>query len=152
MKKLLLGLSCALFISPALAEISVTAPQVRAVPAGQKVTAAFMSVENTGLEDLSIVSADSDIAEVVELHTHLKEGDKMMMRKIDTIPLPSSSVTKLQPGGLHIMLIGLEEPLSIDQVVEIELSLSNGDSLTVEAPVKKIMPMMQGMKHGMHKK
>ena len=42
--------------------------------------------------------------------THIKDGELMRMRKVDAIEAPASRVA-LEPGGLHVMLMGLKEPL-----------------------------------------
>jgi copper(I)-binding protein len=151
MKNLLMTLTLALSVSPALAEIKVENAHIRAVPPSQKITAAFMVFENKGADDLAIISGSSDISEVVELHTHKKEGDKMMMRQIEEISSPSGVTTELKPGGLHLMLIGLKEPIHLEQTVDINLNLSNGQTLVITAPVKEIMPMMKHSHTEMHK-
>lgn len=152
MKKLITGLLCSLTISPAFAEITFDDARVRAVPPTQTITAAFMQIHNTGSEDLAIIGAESPVSEVVELHTHIRDGEKMQMRQIPQIELPAMATTTLQPGGLHLMLIGLKATLELDQPIDITLKLSNGETQTLTAPVKEIMPMMQGHGHQMEGK
>lgn len=130
--------------------VSVEDPYVRAVPPGQKNTGAFMLLKNQDSQARSIVSAESDAAEVVELHTHIHENGMMKMRQIDSIDIPASGETVLKPGGLHVMLIGLKQPIVPDEPVEITLVYANGERQGISAVGRKLqmkMPMHGGMKH-----
>lgn len=114
-------------------------------------TGAFMDIKNSGA-DLKVVSAESSISKVVELHTHIKDGDVMRMRKVPAIELPANSTTHLKPGGLHVMFIGLKETLKIDQKIDLKLNFSDGSSQSLEVPVKMIQKpgMKKTMKHEMN--
>ncbi|MCK7575835.1 MAG: copper chaperone PCu(A)C [Chromatiales bacterium] len=123
------------------AGLEVGDPYVRAVPPGQPNSAVFMSLRNTSDEDRALVGAESPAAEVVELHTHVKEGEMMRMRRIERIDLPAGERVTLQPGGLHVMLIGLKSELTPDRTVELTLIQDDGERLTVQAPVRPVAPM-----------
>ncbi|MCU7837726.1 MAG: copper chaperone PCu(A)C [gamma proteobacterium symbiont of Taylorina sp.] len=123
--------------------ISVSDPYVRAVPPGQTVSASFMQLKNSSDKQHAIVNVKSTISKVVELHTHTHENGMMMMRQVEKMEIPANGETVLQPGGLHIMLIGLHNELTLDQKVSLTLEFEDGSSKTIEAPVRKIM--MKGM-------
>ncbi len=99
-------------------------------PAAATVSAAYMSVHNPGDQARQIVSAHSDVAEHVELHTHTHKDGMMQMRQVDEVALPAGETVRFEPGGLHIMLIGLSSPLEAGQDVAITLTLDNGESVT----------------------
>ena len=131
------------------ADIVAKHARVRAVPAGQVNSAAFMMLKNNSSEDRLLVSAHSDISKAVELHTHKKEGGMMRMRQVDSIAIKAGSKTVLKPGGLHIMFIGLKHGLKAGENVELKLVFDNKTELALTVPVK----MVKGMhKKGMHKK
>ncbi|RXJ88749.1 hypothetical protein CRV01_08990 [Arcobacter sp. CECT 8983] len=148
MKKTLLGLlviASALFAS----SIEVKNSYVRATPPGLPNSAAFMTVINNTDKDVAIVKASSPVSKVVELHTHDMKDGVMKMYQVPKIDVTSKSQTVLKPGGFHIMLIGLYNPLKVGENVELTLELSNGETKTITAPVKTVMG---GMKHhGNHK-
>ena len=148
MKKILLGLivgSVALFAS----NIEVNDSYVRATPPGLPNSAAFMTVVNNSDKDIAIVKASSSVSKVVELHTHDMKDGVMKMYQVPKIDIASKSQTVLKPGGFHIMLIGLYNPLKVGENVELTLELSNGETKTIQADVKTVMG---GMKHhGNHK-
>ena len=127
------------------ASIIVEDPYVRHMPPTQSVTGAFMVLKNTTGSDLAVVSAESDVADKVELHTHLHENGVMKMRQADNIAVPAGGATVLEPGGLHVMLIGLKQPLELGQMVEIKFNIDDGSSAQTQATVKSVMG---GMKMG----
>ncbi len=135
--------------------VDVNAPYVRAVPPGQPNSAAFMMLKNRDAQAHAVVNASSDVAKVVELHTHIHEGGMMKMRRIDKIDVPANGMAELKPGGLHVMLIGLKRELAPGQKVAVTLEYEDGSTETVEAPVRKVMMQMNmkkdmgGMKHNM---
>lgn len=147
MKKTLLGLlvaGTALFAS----SIEVKDSYVRATPPGLPNSAAFMTVVNISDKDIAIVKATSKVSKVVELHTHDMKDGVMKMYQVPKIDVAANSETVLKPGGFHIMLIGLYNPLKVGENVELTLELSNGETKNITAPVKTVMG---GMKHHGHK-
>lgn len=124
--------------APGLAqELVVQEPRIRMMPPGAPNTGAFMTLKNPG-PDSALVAAHADISRAVELHTHVSEGGVMRMRQVPEIALPSGEPVVLEPGGLHVMFIGLKAPLSEGQQVPVRLELADGSSVEVIIPVRKI--------------
>jgi periplasmic copper chaperone A len=123
------------------ANVTIVSPWARATPGGAKVGAAFLEIQaNPGLED-KLVSAASGIAATVELHDHVREGAVMRMRKVDGIPIPAGKSVTLKPGGLHIMLIDLKEPLVEGGTIELTLTFEKSGAVGVKVPVQKVGAM-----------
>jgi len=120
--------------------IEIEGPYVRAVPPGQPNSAAFLRLTNEDAEDHALVAAESDVAMVVELHTHTKTGGLLRMRKVDRIPLPAGETVRLAPGGLHLMLIGLKRQLAPGDMVDLTLIFEDGGRRTLTAPVEQTLP------------
>ncbi len=134
------------------ASVVVEDAYVRSMPPTQTVTGAFLVFKNSTDSDRAVVSAESDVSDKVELHTHLHEDGVMKMRQVDQIDVPAGGETVLEPGGFHVMLIGLKQPLKLGQMVDIKFYIDDGSSTQVQAEVKTIMSGMK-MKGGMdHKK
>lgn len=133
--------------------IQVENPFAREVPPTAPASASFMTLHNDSNEQIDIVAAHSDVAKVIELHTHIDDGGVMRMRKIPQIEIPANGTTELKPGGLHIMLIGPHNPIKVGQTVTVTLEFKDGSRKTVDMPVKSFKPMMHkmngqmGMKH-----
>ncbi len=131
---LLMGLS----LGVRAGEVTLGDPYARAVPPGQPNSAVFMTLRNTSAQDLALVEAQSPAAEVVELHTHVQEEGMMRMRRLDRIELRAGETVKLEPGGLHLMLIGLQQRLEPGESVELTLIYDDGSEARIQAPVRKI--------------
>lgn len=133
---------------PALAEVTTTNAYVRAVPPGQSNSAAFMQLNNLADKGVSLVSATSNAAQTVELHTHIHDQGVMRMRQVDKIDIAAHATTSLQPGGFHVMLIGLNQDLMVGDEVSMGLTFSDGQTLELNLPVKAVESMMHSkMKH-----
>jgi copper(I)-binding protein len=130
--------------------LSVGDPYARAVPPGQPNSAVFMQITNVSDQDRALVAADSDASNVVELHTHRNEDGMMKMRRVEKIDLPAGETVILEPGGLHVMLIGLTRALEPGGDVAVTLRLDDGSEIPIAAPVRKIQPPMMpgGGAHG----
>lgn len=116
---------------------------VRATPPGANNSAAFMTLRNLGPTPLEVVSATSPAASVVELHTHVHEGGVAKMLQVEGLAVEAGQSRELQPGGDHIMLIGLHEALSPSTTVDITLHIRGGQTVTVKAPVRATAPSTQ---------
>jgi copper(I)-binding protein len=121
--------------------VSIADPYVRATPPGQPNSAAFMTLTNASPLPRALVSATSPAAKTVELHTHVKEDGIMRMRQVERIEIPAGQTVTLAPGGLHVMLIGLEKELKPGVSVDLSLSFDDGSEAKIQAPVRKIEPM-----------
>lgn len=124
-------------------DVTVINPYVRAVPPGQPNSAAFMQLENKSSTRHAIVKAQSPVAKVVELHTHIMEGGIMKMRQVKKIDVPAQGKTMLQPGGLHVMFLGLNSELKPGKSVPITLIYEDGSKTIIHARVRKLKMHMQ---------
>ena len=93
--------------------------------------AVFMVLENT--EGDQLLKVEADVADLVELHTHVHEGDVVRMRAVDTLPIKDTVV--LKPGGLHIMLIDLHHPLKEGDTISVKLMFEKSGSIVLDIPV-----------------
>jgi copper(I)-binding protein len=123
-------------------------PYVRAVPAGLDQTAAYLTLRNGGQKNLTLTQAASPAARAIELHTVVDEGGLKKMRPVPKIDIPAGGEVRLQPGGLHIMLIGLRAPLTEGASVALTLTFQDGSRREVSAPVRAIGSTLPMMHHG----
>jgi hypothetical protein len=107
-----------------------------------------MILHNHGIKERSVVAAYSDVAAAVELHNHIMEDGMMKMRRVDAIVIPGHGEVVLQPGGSHIMLIGLTRSLEMGEKVAIELEFADGEHLSFEAPVQMAPGRHDQANHG----
>ncbi len=139
MKKLTL-LICTLLISISsfASEIDISKQLIRATPPHAKSSAAFFTITNNTDKSINLVAVNSDIAEQVQIHNNINKDGMMKMRQVDTIMIKANSSTSLQPGGYHVMFIGLKNSLTEGQSVDLMLYFDNGEQIKVNTPVQKI--------------
>lgn len=106
---------------------------------GSENGAGFGVFANHSDEDIVIVGAESSAANRVEIHQHVAKDGEMQMEEIEALPVAAGEKVTLQPGGYHIMLFGLTQPLATDDSYMITLYLSNGDQIESQAPVRSLM-------------
>lgn len=132
----LIALGLAAAATPALAhdythgDLRIGHPWSRAASANTN-GAGFMTIRNTGAQSDRLVSASTPIARTVELHTHIRDGEVMRMRPVNDIPVPAGQTVRLRPGGLHVMLIGLTEPLRQGSEVPLTLRFERAGEVQV---------------------
>ncbi len=152
--KFTLLISLALFSASVMADmaqqIEIVQPHVRAAILQQRNSAAFMTLKNNG-STAELVNAHSPVAKIVELHTHINDNGVMRMRRVPKITVPDHGEVKLQPGGYHVMLLGLKRNLRPGDEVDIKLDFADGSSRQLKVPVQKMMmrPMKNMHKHMM---
>lgn len=98
--------------------------------------AAYLQVRNTGSTADRLIKATSDIAEMVELHTVVREGDVMKMEPVEAIDVPANGEAILKPGGFHIMLLGLKQELKVGEKFTITLQFEQAGTVEVQAEVR----------------
>lgn len=92
---------------------------VRGTVATQKATGAFMRL--TPSANARLVSAQSPVAGVVEIHEMAMENDVMKMRQVPGLDLAAGRTLELKPGGYHVMLMDLKQPLKAGDSVPLTL-------------------------------
>lgn len=120
-------------------EIQIKDPYVREVPPNQTISASFMTIKNNTGSDIALLKVTSNIAKSIELHEHIHNNGLMQMRQVSKIIIPANGSKKLQPGGFHIMLFGLQRKIKAGEKVHLILEFDNGKKEKVSASVKKIM-------------
>jgi copper(I)-binding protein len=128
---LLLG-SCA---SPAREGVLVSEAWARPAPQGAN-GAVYFVIENNSSQADSLVGVSGDIAEAVEMHESSMNGEVMEMHQLQVVPLDAGAQVVFQPGGLHVMLIGLRQELQAGDEFEITLAFQESEGITLRVPVR----------------
>lgn len=156
MKKLFItGLLALTTAAWAQTTVKVEDAWVRGTVATQKATGAFMRL--TPSANARLVEAKSPVAGVVEIHEMTLEKDIMKMRQIPGLDLAADRTMELKPGGYHVMLMDLKQPLKGGEQVPITLVFEDDAkkrftqdikaSVTVLGGGNSPMPMKPGMDH-----
>jgi copper(I)-binding protein len=117
-------------------QLEVSNAWARATPGKSATGAAYVTIQSPTADKLVAVS--SPVAKKAELHTMSMSGMVMKMRPVTSIDIPAAQAVTLQPGGLHIMLVGLAKPLQTGQSFPLTLTFDKAGSRTVNVRVEKI--------------
>ena len=109
---------------------------IRAAPEDGNSAAYLILQNNTGADD-ELVGASSDSAQAVELHES-KIGDDGVMQMIprSTILIRAGEEVEFEPGGLHVMFVGLKQNLDAGDEITMTLHFKNGKDISINVPVK----------------
>ena len=141
MFKQTLFMMAALVALGAQAQTTVAEPWIRGTVPQQKATGLFASI--TSAKGGKLVSASSPVAGVVEIHEMAMEGNLMKMRALPSgLDLPAGKAVALKPGGYHVMLMELRQPLKEGETVPVTLNFEDKagrkQSVEVKAAVKAL--------------
>jgi copper(I)-binding protein len=105
----------------------------------------------TASRDSRLVEARSPAAGTVEIHEMALQDNVMRMRAVGSIALPAGKTVKLEPGGYHVMLMGLKQPLNTGDTVPLTLVFEGPDkareTVEVRAVVRALTAGHGSMKH-----
>lgn len=133
---LLLWALCGGVQAASAVNLSINDAWLRATPPGAEVGSGYGELRNAGAKPLRIVKITSPVAASVEVHSMSMEGGVMRMRMLDTVRVPAKGVLTLEPGGQHLMLMGLRQPLVAGQTIPLVFKLADGRTVSVQMPVR----------------
>ena len=96
-----------------------------------------MTITTRSLEPDRLISATCPLADSVELHTTVMEGSIMRMRPVQGIDVKPGEPASLKPGGLHVMLLGLRQPLKEGMSFPLILTFEKAGARSIEVKVQR---------------
>ena len=122
------------------AQTQVEDAWVRATVAGQQATGAFMTV--TASSDSKLLSVQTPVAKIVQIHESTMKNDVMSMHPVDFVALPAGKAVTLDPHSYHVMLIDLVGQVKEGDKVPLTLTVENAngekESIKVEAEARAL--------------
>ena len=124
----------------------------RATAGPAKAGAAYLTISNMGHETDRLVAVKSDLAKRTEIHNHLMEDGVMKMRHVEAVEVSPGTPTILQPGGLHIMFMGLNKPFVEGETLPMTLVFEKAGEIDVKFSVQGVGAKSKKHDgHGAHK-
>lgn len=117
--------------------ITLAGAWLRETLPGKNISAGFLTLANDGEQD-ALIGVACDAASTVELHRMVHDNGQMKMEQVKEIVLPSHGEVKLEPGGLHLMLFGVHEPLLAGKTVKLTFTFRQAKPQTIEVPVRAL--------------
>lgn len=118
--------------------IKIIEPWARATPGGVTVGAAYLKIHTSNPNGDRLIAAASPTAGRVEIHSHIVEDGVMKMRKVDGLQVSTNAPAELAPGGDHIMLFDLKQPLKQGDKLPLTLTFKDAGEIVVEAAIAAI--------------
>lgn len=126
--------------------VTVSDAWARSSPTGVTMGAVYFDITSVDDDSLVAVSVSSDVAARAEIHEVVKAMDMgddasdthdhaMSMQEMDALELPAGTLLQLIPGGYHIMLIDLAEPLVVGETFDLTLDFDQAPDLSVTVEV-----------------
>ena len=123
----------------------------RATPGGAKTGAVYMTLINRGADEDELVAVATPVAGEAHLHLMSMDNGVMSMRPVPAIDLAPGATVTLGPGGYHVMLTGLRQPLKDGDSFPLTLTFAKSGTQKVEVKVAKIGAMAPDTMGGMQK-
>lgn len=131
-----------------LGSLKIGHPWARATPPTAPAGGGFLTITNTGTTADRLVSATSAAAGQVQVHEMKMDGNVMRMRELENgLEIPPGATVTLAPGGLHLMMMGLKNPLKENTRVPLTLVFEKAGKIDVELVVMAIGASPGGHKH-----
>jgi copper(I)-binding protein len=116
--------------------LRISQPWSRATAAGMPMGVAYLNITNLGKKADALIAASTPAAARVEMHhTTLVDG-MARMRPLREIAIAAGATVKIEPGGIHLMLVDLKAPLVAGEPVPLTLEFRVAGRVTVELDVK----------------
>lgn len=119
-------------------DLHIGHPWARPTPPSAKNGALYMEIRNNGAQADTLTGVKTALAPTVELHATLNEDGVMKMRRVENgVEVPAGGAVKFEPGGLHVMLVGLTEPLKEGARYPVTLMFQKAGEIAAEIAVEK---------------
>jgi copper(I)-binding protein len=122
----------------AFASLKIDHPFARATPPGAKTGGVFITVENTGTQSDRLLSVSTPMAGVAELHQMSVDAGVMRMRGVAALEVRPGEKLQLRPGGYHVMLSELRQPLKVGDKFPLTLKFQNAGAVEVSVWVEEM--------------
>lgn len=126
--------------------VEVSEAWARATTSSARVGGVFLKIRATGAGD-RVVSASTPLAEKVELHETIRDGNVMRMREVPALMVPAGQTVELKPGSYHIMLIGLKQPLNRGESFPLTITFEKAPAVTATVTVQAAGAGGMGHRH-----
>ena len=115
-------------------ELAVSRAWARATPPGSTVGGAYFAIDNHGTTPARLIAVSSSVASEAAVHVTQIAGGVAGMHETPLV-VPAHGSVKLNPGGMHLMLMGLKAPLVQGSHFELRMNFEPGGVVTVSVPV-----------------
>lgn len=118
-----------------IGSLLIAKPWARASIGTGRPAAAYFTITNEGQDDDRVIGLETPLAETAKVHATVNDGGVMKMLAVEDLTIEPGETLALKPGGLHVMLIGLREPLNEGGFFPLTVAFEKAGSTTLQVPV-----------------
>ncbi|SRR6266566_1724207 len=119
-------------------------PWARATPGGAKTGAAYMTVKNSGASADRLLGATTSVADKVQFHKETTDNGVSRMQEVPSVNIEPGAQITFKPGEMHMMMVGLKQPLKEGQSLPMTLQFEKAGSIAVTVSIEKVGAMGHG--------
>jgi copper(I)-binding protein len=125
-----------------LGELTIASPWSMELPPNAPTVAAYFVIHNNGSTADTLMSVDTPIAGLAQLHEHVHANGLMKMQQVPSVEVAPGGDAVFAPMGYHVMLLELQDKsrLTDGQTFPLTLHFEKGGEVTVQVPVMKQAP------------
>jgi len=139
-------------------DLTIDHPWSRELPPNAPAGAAYFTLKNQGTAADRLLGVSTPRAQKSELHTHVHQNGLMKMQRVPAVEIPAKGEVAFQPGGNHVMLFGLKQPLKTGEQFPLTLEFEKAGKVEVQVKVEGAdghgmgpgMGHQMPMEHGNH--
>lgn len=127
--------------TPAPKTIVIEQPWARATPGGAKTGAVYVTLTNKGASADRLLGATTPLADKVQFHKETEDNGVSRMREVRSVDLAPGAKIIFKPGEMHMMIVGLKQPLTEGQTFLLTLQFEKAGNIEVTIPIEKVGAM-----------
>ncbi len=136
MRRLIITCVLSLLSLGSLAETRLADGWIKQLPPSVPMRAGYFTINNSGATADRLLSASSPAFNKIEMHETRMADGMMSMNQLMEVPVDAGVTVEFKPGGLHLMLMGIKQPLEVGDKVPVTLTFESGEQ-TIELEVRK---------------
>ena len=121
-----------------IGSLEIREPWSRATPKGAATAVGYMTITNNGTESERLIGGSVDFASSLQLHSMTMEDGVSKMRELKAVEIGPGQTLKFEPGGSHVMFVGLNRPLSQGDRVKGTLIFEHSGTIEIEYDVEAL--------------
>jgi copper(I)-binding protein len=120
-------------------DLVITQAWTRATPNGAKIGGGYLTIENKGSTPDRLIGGSTDAAGRIAVHEMAMKDGVMTMRSLDNgLTIDPGKTVKLAPGGYHLMMFDLKDPLKQGDTVPVTLKFEKAGEVKVSLAVQGV--------------
>jgi copper(I)-binding protein len=117
--------------------ISFKAPWIRAMPPMAMTTAGYVEIHNSSYVADKLLKVWSSEVESIEIHQTKQDGNMLKMLPADNTSVPPKGKLVMQPGGYHLMMMGIKKPLIENEIIKVSFEFETAGIIDMNFPILK---------------